>query len=138
MGCECHTFTPRWHFARCLSSARDDSGAFPKGGVARGLLRFSEDSDRILRGEDVLDNSILCKKKIYVSDVRIHVWRAILRSALYIHERNAPYNTPTWRVIRGIDPPSRLKSAFMRENCCAVGGLGAARLSLTISHSVLG
>ena len=115
-------YIPRWRYARCLNSDRVDSGDFPRGGVVHALTRFNEESDRILKGENVLANRILCT--VYDSGaIRIQVWRAIMRSALYIHERNLPYTTPTWRVIRGQDSPERMRGIFNRQHCCPVGGL---------------
>ena len=87
-----------------------------------GLNRFEADCVKIVSGGDVLANTLLASdgRKNFL---RLFTWRALLRSFLYMHERNLPFTTPTWRIFRGQDEPEKISSSFNRRDCCAVGGL---------------
>ena len=60
--------------------------------------------------------------------VRLRSWRAFLRSALYLAERDLAFNTPCWRIIRGIAPPEGIASAFERNARC---GQSTVRMQTT-------
>ena len=54
--------------------------------------------------------------------IRLRCWSALLRSVLYLFERNAAYNTPVWRIMRGVAAPESAIPVLERPFCCAVSG----------------
>ena len=57
--------------------------------IQHGLRRYSESVEKILRGGNKLVYDILWTGDDPTSDARLHCWRALSRSTVYLIERNA-------------------------------------------------
>ena len=84
---------PRWHFARCLNSARGSDPSLPRGGIVHGMKRFSEDSDKILSGQHLVVNAIM-SGCVEVDTARVNVWAALLR--LFIQRHTSGYDLTSY------------------------------------------
>ena len=73
------------------------------------------------------DNSIesLIEATSVPERTRAKCWRALLRPHLYIAERDRPFSTPCFSVIRGLQSADEIIPHLHEHNCCAIGGLEA-------------
>ena len=108
--------------ARCLCVDEDEAKSKHEIGIAHALRRFSEDSATILNGRNIIANSII-DSRTNPQDARMQCARAIIRSSSYINERNLPYSSPAWNVLRGVAPPESILKNLDRRSCCAISGL---------------
>ena len=60
--------------------------------------------------------------------VRLRIWQALLRSALYLAGRDLAFNTPRWEIIRDVDPPDGISTAIERDVRC---GQSTVRMQTT-------
>ena len=79
--------------ARALESEREIVGGSSRGGIVHGLRVFSEETSLILNGEDNFAESLI-ENAPNPSHTRMQCYRAALRTALYLSERNLPFDTP--------------------------------------------
>ena len=109
------------------------AGEFHYGGH---ITRISEDSSSIVSGKHTLANYIIAHsfEPIYA---RLYCWAALLRSALYMHERNRGFNCPSWRVMRGLAEPETIIHGVTLPRCCALGGL-EAKIAPILSREPIG
>ena len=40
-----------------------------------------------------------------------------------MQERNRPYTSTFWQILRGAELPERLRTLFYKKHCCGVGGM---------------
>ena len=112
----------RRHLARRINSPREESDELNRGGIAHGLTRYCEDANAVLHGKNSPANYIIDSSS-NPPITRLHCARAIVRCTVYLNERNSPYSTPAWRILRGQDKPEAFRDIAHRRYCCGVSGL---------------
>ena len=97
--------------ARAFASEEEEGSSANESGIVHGLRSFNKENEIALSGADNFIESLIINAD-RPDQIRLRRWRALLRSALYLAERDPAFNTPCWKVIRGIDPPEGIATAF--------------------------
>ena len=116
---------PRWHYARCLTITKDELNPLPEpgSGAYLGLRGIFSDTSKILSGKNLYAESTIYSHP-RPAFARLHCWRALIRSLLYLVEKNMPYTGTVWNIIRGVIPPERVVDIMKTSPCCEDSGLG--------------
>ena len=140
----CISSIPRWRFARELQAdpkektrCADDGGESDDSdddrfeyisvdkdlrGIARAQGGFLDDARRILKGKHSLAEFVINREPDHTT-IRLEVWRSIAASALYLSEKNMPFTSDVYRVIRGeYSPVHFLSSIDGMPRCCSESG----------------
>ena len=110
-----------------------DGVTWPEG-FAKGIRSFEDDTREIVAGRSYLAETFILSTPIPELS-RLFAWRSLMRASLYLSERNLPYCSPAWKIIRGLAPLSSIGDVYRQPLCCATSGLDRKLIASTMALS---
>ena len=129
------TAQARWMFSRNTQWGKGGNPDKAKG-VAFALDTLLVDYGNLLQCGDIATNYII-ESMSEPSISRLSIWNCIARSALYLEEKNRPFCSDFWKVIRGKGRAKTFLKKLDINKCCTETGT-TAKLAQVVCSNVNG
>ena len=114
------TSIPRWKFAQTLETASKSNPALMKG-LLCATKELKRQTDNILNCGNALVEALLTREP-YEKYLRLEVYRGLLRTALYVHDKSFDAHDSFWSTLMSdADISSQIHDNFSRTCCSATG-----------------